>query len=157
MGTIDEAMRIGYRAFDCACDYGNEQHVGEALACAMKKHGVQRHELFITSKLWCTFMETEHVESACRRTLSDLNLEYLDLFLIHFPIALKYVDPKVRALHGTSAAAMGVGARSNSNSEKHKSGTIASEYRCDPRDRVGRRRHGSIELPGSQFTFQRSQ
>mmetsp|Transcript_21903 Transcript_21903/g.52115 ORF Transcript_21903/g.52115 Transcript_21903/m.52115 type:complete len:326 (+) Transcript_21903:123-1100(+) len=96
MGTIDEAMRIGYRAFDCACDYDNEQQVGEALACAMKKHGVQRHDLFITSKLWCTFMETEHVESACRRTLSDLNLEYLDLYLIHFPIALKYVDPTVR-------------------------------------------------------------
>lgn len=96
MRTIDEAMRIGYRAFDCACDYGNEMAVGDALACAMQKHGVQRHELFITSKLWCTFMAPEHVESACRRSLQDLKLDYVDLYLIHFPIALQYVDPDVR-------------------------------------------------------------
>lgn len=94
--TIDLAMEIGYRAFDCACDYANEQEVGVALKEAMKKHGVDRSELFITSKLWCTFMEPQHVQEACERTLNDLQLEYLDLYLIHFPIALKYVDPKVR-------------------------------------------------------------
>lgn len=94
--TINVAMQIGYRAFDCACDYGNEAEVGLALQEAMKNHGVDRSELFITGKLWCTFMEPQHVQEACERTLKDLQLDYLDLYLIHFPIALKYVDPKVR-------------------------------------------------------------
>lgn len=94
--TIDEAMKIGYRAFDCACDYGNEEQVGQALQAAMKKHSVQRSELFITSKLWCTFMEPEHVKEACQRSLTDLQMDYLDLYLVHFPIALRYVAPSVR-------------------------------------------------------------
>lgn len=94
--TIDHAMKIGYRAFDCACDYGNEPNVGAALKNAMKTYRVERHELFITGKLWCTFMDPIHVEAACRKSLHDLDLTYMDLYLIHFPIALAYVDPKIR-------------------------------------------------------------
>ena len=50
----------------------------------------------MVSKLWNTFHHPEHVRPACERTLEDFGLDYLDLYLIHFPISLKYVDPKVR-------------------------------------------------------------
>lgn len=52
---------------------------------------VTRDELWVTSKLWNTYHATEHVELACRRSLRDLQLEYVDLYLVHFPIALKFV------------------------------------------------------------------
>ena len=57
---------------------------------------VTREEVFVTSKLWNTFHAPQHVEAACRRTLQDLGLDYLDLFLIHFPISLKYVPFETR-------------------------------------------------------------
>ena len=50
--------------------------------------------MWITSKLWNTFHRREHVEAACRRSMADLGVDYLDLYLVHFPIALKYVDPE---------------------------------------------------------------
>ena len=57
---------------------------------------MSRDELWITSKLWNTYHSREHVESACQRTLSDLGLDYVDLYLVHFPIALKYVPFEAR-------------------------------------------------------------
>jgi len=78
---------------DGACDYGNEVEVGQGIKRAIDEGIVTRKDLWVTSKLWNTFHRAEHVESACRRTLTDLGLEYLDLYLIHFPISIKYVDP----------------------------------------------------------------
>jgi diketogulonate reductase-like aldo/keto reductase len=52
--------------------------------------------MWITSKLWNTYHRKEHVEAACRRSLADLGVEYLDLYLVHFPIALKYVPFETR-------------------------------------------------------------
>ena len=89
--AVVEAVRAGYRHFDSAADYANEAQTGEGLARAMAEGLVARDDLWITSKLWNTFHAAEHVEEACRKTLSDLQLEYLDLYLIHFPIALQYV------------------------------------------------------------------
>lgn len=57
---------------------------------------MKREDLFITSKLWPVFEDGDKVEPACRRSLADWGLEYFDLYLIHFPGALKYVDPSVR-------------------------------------------------------------
>jgi D-xylose reductase len=57
---------------------------------------VKREELFLISKLWNTFHEGHQVEPICRKQLADWGIDYFDLFYIHFPVALKYVDPKVR-------------------------------------------------------------
>lgn len=94
--TVYEAIKSGYRLLDCACDYGNENAVGIGLSKAIKEGIVTRKEMFITSKLWCTFMDPRHVQEACTRSCLDLQCDYLNLYLIHFPITLQYVNPSVR-------------------------------------------------------------
>lgn len=94
--VVHTALKLGYRHLDCACDYGNEKEVGEGLARAIKAGDVTREDVFVTSKLWNTFHKAEHVAPAFKRSLTDLGLEYMDLYLIHFPLSLKYVDPEVR-------------------------------------------------------------
>ncbi|KAG0346465.1 NAD(P)H-dependent D-xylose reductase (XR) [Podila humilis] len=89
--VVYKAIEAGYRLLDCACDYGNEVQVGQGIKRAIENGLVTREDLFITSKLWNTYHHKEHVAPAFNRTLSDLGLEYLDLYLIHFPISLKYV------------------------------------------------------------------
>lgn len=89
--VIETVLKTGYRHLDCACDYGNEKEVGQGIKNAIANGVVKRDDLWVTSKLWNTFHAKEHVKMACEKTLSDLGLEYLDLYLIHFPIALKYV------------------------------------------------------------------
>jgi D-xylose reductase len=89
--TVFDAIAAGYRHLDCACDYGNEAEVGQGIARAIAEGLVTREELWITSKLWNTYHRPEHVEPALRRTLADLGLERLDLYLIHFPISLRFV------------------------------------------------------------------
>ena len=95
-GVVREAAAIGYRHFDCASDYGNEREVGEGLAAALSDGVCRRDDLWVTSKLWNTDHRAEHVRPACERSLADLGLDYLDLYLIHFPIALEHVDPATR-------------------------------------------------------------
>lgn len=89
--TVYDAIALGYRHLDSAADYGNEIEVGQGISRALAEGICSREELWVTSKLWNTSHRREHVEQACRKTLSDLALDYLDLYLIHFPIALKYV------------------------------------------------------------------
>ena len=88
---VQKAVEVGYRHFDCACDYGNESQVGDGLQRAMESGTANREDLWITSKLWNTYLAPEHVLPALKRTLSDLKLDYLDLYLVHFPIATKFV------------------------------------------------------------------
>mmetsp|Transcript_12775 Transcript_12775/g.16539 ORF Transcript_12775/g.16539 Transcript_12775/m.16539 type:complete len:735 (+) Transcript_12775:69-2273(+) len=94
--SVYGAIKSGYRLIDEACDYGNEVQAGEGISKAISEGIVSREDLFITSKLWNTYHRKEHVKAACLRTLKDLNLEYLDLYLIHFPIALKFVPFETR-------------------------------------------------------------
>ncbi len=94
--AVVRAIRAGYRHFDSACDYGNEAEAGDGLAAAIKERLCRRDDVWITSKLWNTYHGRQHVRPALERTLRDLKLDYLDLYLIHFPIALEYVSPEVR-------------------------------------------------------------
>jgi len=78
------AAAIGYRHFDCAAVYGNEREIGISLQKTMN-NGIAREELWITSKLWNDKHAEEDVIPACQQTLKNLQLEYLDLYLIHWP------------------------------------------------------------------------
>jgi len=78
------AAASGYRHFDCAAVYGNEREIGASLQKIMDS-GIAREELWITSKLWNDKHAEEDVIPACQQTLKDLQLEYLDLYLIHWP------------------------------------------------------------------------
>ena len=91
-----EAVRMGYRLLDCASDYGNEANVGEGIAEVARLGLCKREELWVTSKLWNTYHRPEHVKLAVQRSLRDLKLDYLDLYLIHFPIALQHVPFETR-------------------------------------------------------------
>jgi D-xylose reductase len=93
---VHAAIEAGYRHLDSAADYGNEKEAGEGIKSALAAGLCQREDLWVTSKLWNNYHRPEHVRAACEKTLSDLGLDYLDLYLIHFPIALKFVDFDVR-------------------------------------------------------------
>lgn len=81
--AIISALKDGYRLIDCAAYYKNEEIIGAALQETFTSGLVKREELFITSKLWNNNHAPEHVEEALRKTLLDLRLDYLDLYLIH--------------------------------------------------------------------------
>jgi hypothetical protein len=87
--AVLEAIRAGYRHIDCASDYGNEAEVGAGIQAAIQQGLVTRKDLWITSKLWNTNHAREHVRMNCERSLQDLGVDYLDLYLIHFPIAFQ--------------------------------------------------------------------
>ena len=79
-----DAIRAGYRSFDTAASYGNEKAVGEAIAQAIAEGLITREELFITSKMWVQDMKNyEMAAKAIETSLSNLGLEYLDLYLLH--------------------------------------------------------------------------
>lgn len=91
-----QAVAAGYRHLDCACDYGNESEVGAGIAATISDGICRREDLWVTSKLWNTYHAAEHVRPACERSLRDLQLDALDLYLIHFPIATKFVPFETR-------------------------------------------------------------
>lgn len=88
--TIRTAIEIGYRHFDCAFIYGNEEEIGSAIGDAIKNNEVKREDLYITSKLWNNRHRAEDVQPAMEASLKNLQLDYLDLYLVHWPVALVY-------------------------------------------------------------------
>uniref|UniRef100_A0A452ZCB0 NADP-dependent oxidoreductase domain-containing protein n=1 Tax=Aegilops tauschii subsp. strangulata TaxID=200361 RepID=A0A452ZCB0_AEGTS len=78
----------GYRHVDTAAEYGVEKEVGKGLKAAMEAR-IDRKDLFVTSKLWCTNLVPERVRPALENTLKDLQLDYIDLYHIHWPFRLK--------------------------------------------------------------------
>jgi 2,5-diketo-D-gluconate reductase A len=84
--SVSEALRVGYRLIDTAAAYGNEEAVGNAI----KRSGVAREELFVTTKLWIQDAGYERTKAAFERSLQRLQLEYLDLYLIHQPFGDVY-------------------------------------------------------------------
>lgn len=90
-GLVREAVRAGYRHLDSACDYGNEVAVGAGIRHALADGFCRREDLWVTSKLWNSYHARQHVRAACERSLRDLGLDTLDLYLVHFPIATAFV------------------------------------------------------------------
>lgn len=85
--AVLQALQLGYRHLDGAFIYGNEKEIGEALQKAFADGIVQREELWITSKLWNDAHAPDDVKPAVQKTLADLQLEQLDLYLMHWPVA----------------------------------------------------------------------
>jgi alcohol dehydrogenase (NADP+) len=86
--TVRKAIEIGYRHFDCALIYGNEHEIGQAISDAISHNEITRDELWITSKLWNNRHKKVDIQPTIEITLDSLKLEYLDLYLIHWPVAL---------------------------------------------------------------------
>ncbi|CAG9574060.1 unnamed protein product [Danaus chrysippus] len=87
--SVKIAIDVGYRMFDCACNYGNEKEVGEALREKIREGVVKREDLFITTKVGLAFNRPDLIEVSIRNSLKNLGLEYLDLYLIHWPQTYK--------------------------------------------------------------------
>ncbi|KAI0308145.1 Aldo/keto reductase, partial [Multifurca ochricompacta] len=90
--VVYDAIRVGYRLFDGACDYGNEKEAGEGVRRALEE-GLSSAKNFV-SRLYCHVSHS--AKEAAKMQLKLWGLDYFDLFLVHFPIALAYVDPKHR-------------------------------------------------------------
>ena len=87
--AVEQAIQCGYRHIDCAYLYLNEKEVGEGIRRCIEQGICTREKLFVTSKLWCDSHAPEDVAPALQESLDNLGLDYLDMYLVHWPVALK--------------------------------------------------------------------
>jgi methylglyoxal/glyoxal reductase len=92
VNAVKFAIKHGYRSIDTAAIYGNEEGVGQAIREAITEYGIKREELFITSKVWNSDLGYESTIAAYETSLNKLGLDYLDLYLIHWPVEGKYKE-----------------------------------------------------------------
>ena len=92
VNAVKAAIINGYRSIDTAAIYGNEEGVGQGIREGLKEAGISREDLFVTSKVWNSDLGYESTLEAYQTSLKKLGLEYLDLYLIHWPVEGKYND-----------------------------------------------------------------
>eukprot|EP01126_Amoeba_proteus_P040894 TRINITY_DN4387_c0_g1_i1.p1 TRINITY_DN4387_c0_g1~~TRINITY_DN4387_c0_g1_i1.p1 ORF type:complete len:281 (+),score=38.79 TRINITY_DN4387_c0_g1_i1:116-958(+) len=97
--AVKTALKVGYRLIDCAAVYRNEVEIGHALKEVFDEGVIQRKDVWITSKLGANNMHPDNVLKALKQTLNDLQLNYLDLYLVHIPVPVGS-DGKVTRLRG---------------------------------------------------------
>ncbi|KAG8292783.1 hypothetical protein J6590_031762 [Homalodisca vitripennis] len=93
VATVKFAIDAGYRHIDTALVYGTEPGVGQAVREKVQEGAVHREDIFITTKLWNTHHSVEDVVLACKTSLENLGLEYIDLYLVHWPFGFKTKEP----------------------------------------------------------------
>jgi len=89
-----DALEAGFRHFDCAERYGNEREVGTALQAGIAAGGLAREDILVTTKLWNNYYRRDHTLAMAKAQNDAWGLDYIDLYLIHFPVALKYIEPE---------------------------------------------------------------
>ncbi|MGZ9818072.1 aldo/keto reductase [Peribacillus simplex] len=92
VNAVKVAIKHGYRSIDTAAIYGNEEGVGQGIREGLKEAGISREEIFVTSKVWNADLGYESTIAAYETSLQKLGLEYLDLYLIHWPVEGKYKE-----------------------------------------------------------------
>lgn len=92
VNAVKTAIKHGYRSVDTAAIYENEEGVGKGIQEGLKEAGISREDLFVTSKVWNADLGYESTIAAYETSLKKLGLEYLDLYLIHWPVEGKYKD-----------------------------------------------------------------